>query len=370
VTTATAADPADAPADLSDRIAELYGDHERCASVAGLVYVTGEEPGIHRRRSGRGFRYTDARGRSVTDKALKTRIEELVIPPAWRNVWICPNDDGHIMAIGEDDRGRKQYIYHERWRDLRDQLNFYRLISFGEHLPEIRRHVASQLRRRTFDRDQVLAGMIRIIDTSGIRIGSEVYAEENDSFGLSTLTRKHITIRRDSVQLSFPSKSGHQAEVALHDRSVARLVDRLAQHRSRRLFTIDGRQLDAAEVNERLEQITGAHITAKDFRTWRGTLAAFSYLEGLRKVGSDPEPHLVAAADATAEALGNTRAVARAHYIHPHVLEAFADGTFKDQVRAGGAHRQPELSLDERRLFGFLKIALESDPKTAALDHG
>jgi DNA topoisomerase-1 len=306
----------------------------------------------------------------VTDDALKTRIKELVIPPAWRDVWICPNEDGHIVAVGEDDRGRKQYIYHERWRELRDQLNFYRLIAFGEHLPEIRRHVAAQLRRRTFDRDQVLAAMIRIIDTSGIRIGSEVYAEENDSFGLSTLTRKHVAVGRDRVHLSFPSKSGHQAEVALHDRPVARVIGRLAQHRSRRLFSMDRHQLDAADVNERLEQITGAHITAKDFRTWRGTLAAFSCLEASPNADSDPEPRLVAAADAAAEVLGNTRAVARAHYIHPHVLKAFADGTFEAKVRAGGRNRLPELTPSERRLFGFLHVALDSDIETAAVDLG
>jgi DNA topoisomerase-1 len=347
-------------------IADLYEDTEKCASVAGLVYITGDEPGISRRQHGRGFGYRDANGRPVSD-AAKARIKDLVIPPAWRNVWICPNEDGHIVAMGEDDRGRKQYIYHERWRDLRDQLNFYRLIAFGEHLSEIRRHVASQLRRRTLDRDQVLAVMIRIIDTSGIRIGSEVYAEENDTFGLSTLTRRHITVGRERLVLSFPSKSGHQAEVTLHDRPVARVVGRLAQHRARRLFTIGRHQIDAADVNECLEQITGEHITAKDFRTWRGTLAAFAHLERVQNTAADPEPQLVAAADAAAEALDNTRAVARAHYIHPHVLEAFAAGTFVERVRAGGGRRHEGLTASERRLLTFLVAALESGVDTGAL---
>jgi DNA topoisomerase-1 len=356
-------------ADISAKIAELYGDTQRCAAAAGLVYISGTEPGIRRRRHGTGFGYRDADNRPLSDRAMRDRIVALAIPPAWRNVWICPDDAGHIMAVGEDDRGRKQYIYHERWRELRDMLNFYRLIAFAEHLPTVRAHVNSQLRRRTLDRDQVLAAMVRIIDTSAIRVGNEVYAEENETFGLSTLTRKHVTVHRESIRMSFPAKSGKHADIEVRDRQVARVVTKLEQHRKRRLFTIDGRTIDSADVNDLLVHLTGEHITAKDFRTWRGTLAAFSYLERALDDdgGHSPEQCILGAVDSAATVLGNTRSVARAHYVHPHVLAAFTDGTFREHLRASAARRQPLLEGTERHLLAFLKVALESDLDAAAV---
>ena len=177
-----------------EAIGELYDDAPRCAEVAGLRYVHDDEPGIRRRRRGRGFSYRDARGRAVS-AATRSRIAELAVPPAWDDVWICPDEHGHLLATGEDDRGRKQYLYHPRWRELRDLLNFYRLVVFAERLPKIRAHVATQLRRRTLDRDRVLAAMLRIIDASAMRVGSEAYAEDNDTFGLSTLTKRHARVR-------------------------------------------------------------------------------------------------------------------------------------------------------------------------------
>jgi DNA topoisomerase I len=345
--------------EISARINELYADAQQCAAAAGLVYITGDEPGIRRRRQGSGFGYRDAKNRPISERAMKERIVALAIPPAWTNVWICPDDSGHIMAVGEDDRGRKQYIYHERWRELRDLLNFYRLISFAERLPSIRAHVESQLRRRTLDRDQVLAAMIRLIDTTAIRIGNEVYAEENDSFGLSTLTKKHVHVSGKTITMSFPAKSGKRAELRVDDRPVARVIAKLEQHRSRRLFTVDGHVIESGDVNDLLHELTGEHITAKDFRTWRGTLAAFAYLE--QSPDAEPDRAVLAAADAAALVLGNTRSVARAHYIHPHVLSAYADGTFGADLAASARHRQRLLDGRERDLLAFLKHALESD---------
>ncbi len=353
-------------ADLSTRISELYDDTEQCAAAAGLVYITGTEPGIRRRRQGRGFGYRDVNNRPLSDEVLKERILALAIPPAWRNVWICPDDAGHIMAVGEDDRGRKQYIYHERWRELRDLLNFYRLISFAEHLPLIRAYMQSQLRRRTLDRDQVLAAMIRIIDTTAIRIGNETYAEENDSFGLSTLTKKHVQVHGATVRMSFPAKSGKRADLSFDDRAVARVVTKLEQHRKRRLFTVDGQTIESGDVNAALIQLTGVHITAKDFRTWRGTLAAFTHLEEAPE-DVDTELAVIGAVDEAARVLGNTRAVARAHYVHPHVLSAFSDGTFHAHLETGARHREELLDGHERNLLAFLKVALESDLDAAAL---
>ncbi|MDP9093092.1 MAG: DNA topoisomerase IB [Actinomycetota bacterium] len=356
-----------APDDLSARIAELYRDTQACASAAGLVYVTDESPGIRRLRRGRGFGYRDSSNRLLSDAAAKARIMALAIPPAWRNVWICPDDSGHIMAVGEDDRGRKQYIYHARWRELRDLLNFYRLITFGEQLPTIRRYVDSQLRRRTLDRDQVLAAMVRIIDTCAVRIGNEVYAEENDSFGLSTLTKKHVKVSRGQVRMTFPAKSGKKADLVIDDRQIARVITKLEQHRKRRVFTIDGKAVDSAEVNALLEALTDEHITAKDFRTWRGTHAAFRYLEDHLNSTDDPERTALQAIDVAAEILGNTRDVARDHYIHPHVLSAFTDGTFRERLQASAPRRQQLLDGSERRLLAFLKVALDSDLDAASL---
>lgn len=351
--------------EVSSRINELYGDAQQCAAAAGLVYITGSEPGIRRRRQGRGFGYRDAHNRPISERAVKERIIALAIPPAWSNVWICPDDSGHIMAVGEDDRGRKQYIYHERWRELRDLLNFYRLITFAERLPAIRAHVESQLRRRTLDRDQVLAAMIRLIDTTAIRIGNEVYAEENDSFGLSTLTKKHVHVSGRTITMSFPAKSGKRAELRVDDQPVARVITKLEQHRTRRLFTVGGHVIESGEVNELLRELTGEHITAKDFRTWRGTLAAFAFLE--QTAEGDPERAVIAAADAAALVLGNTRTVARAHYIHPHVLRAYAEGTFAADLAASGPRRQRLLDGRERELLAFLKVALESDLEATTL---
>jgi DNA topoisomerase-1 len=356
---------------LSDRIAELYRDTQACAAAAGLVYVSDAEPGIRRRRHGRGFGYRDASNQLLTDAAIKTRILALAIPPAWTNVWICPDESGHIMAVGEDDRGRKQYLYHQRWRELRDMLNFYRLISFGERLPLVRQHVEHQLRRRTLDRDQVIAAMIRIIDTSAVRIGNEIYAEENDSFGLSTLTKKHVEVSRDKIRLSFPAKSGKRAELIISDRQVARVVTKLEQHRKRRLFTVNGKPIDSAEVNAQLEALTHEHITAKDFRTWRASHAAFGHLEQhLDASAGDRDRVVLEAVDAAAAILGNTRAVARAHYIHPHLIAAFTDGTFEDHLRASAPHRQQLLEGSERRLLAFLKVAVKSDLDATAMGIG
>lgn len=342
-------------------ISDLYEDAERCAESAGLVYVAADDPGIARRRNGRGFSYRHADGRPVRAADVKRRIVELAIPPAWRDVWICPSPDGHILATGEDDRGRKQYLYHPSWRALRDLLNAYRLIAVAEALPTIRAHVSAQLRRRTLDRDRVLAAMVRIVDESGIRIGSEIYAEENDSFGLSTLTRRHATVHGERIDFDFPAKSGKRARIEVRDRPVARVVEQLLEQRRRRLFTVDGKAVDAGEVNELLYDLTGEHITAKDFRTWRGTRIAFDYLRSHRD--QEPEGAVLAALDLAADELRNTRAVARDHYVHSRVLESFADGTFADCLKAARRRDRPLLDRDEQSLLAFLRVLLAREDR-------
>ncbi|HEU5269671.1 MAG TPA: DNA topoisomerase IB [Jatrophihabitans sp.] len=346
---------------------ELYASVERCAEVAGLVYITGEEPGLRRVRQGKGFSYRDVRGQALSDAAVKARIAQLAVPPAWRKVWICPDPDGHILATGEDDRGRKQYIYHPRWRSIRDLLNFYRLLLFAEQLSTIRAYTGKQLNRRTLDRERVIAAMIRIIDDSYLRIGNESYAEENDSYGLTTLTRKHVRVSGDRIEFEFPAKSGRTAQVSMTDRKVARIVAALAEQRASRLFTVDGKPIDSDEVNRVLLEVTGEHITAKNFRTWGGTLAAFEYLED--RLNSERAAateravarEVVAAVDEAAETLGNTRSVARAHYVHPHVLETYTEHTFGTYLDRSRPLDLAGLEPSEQRLAGFLTELFASE---------
>jgi len=343
-------------------IEELQADNQRCAEVAGLVYVLGDEVGIRRHRKGKSFRYLDVDASSLASTAVKKRIAELAIPPAWRKVWICPNEDGHILATGEDERGRKQYIYHPRWRALRDMLNFYRLIEFSHHLAEIRAYTDLQLRRRSYDRAQVMAAMIKIIDLCFIRIGNERYAEENNSFGLSTLTRKHVRVDGATVTLAFPAKSGKAWTVEVNDKAVARVVRELRKEKgTRRLFTVDGRRIRAGEVNTLLLTITGTHLTAKNFRTWGGTLAAFTYLRSQLESPRSPERVAIEAVDEAAEVLGNTRSVARAHYVHPHVLETYTEHTFADHLERAKPVRRKGLTKDERLLAAFLTELLDAE---------
>jgi DNA topoisomerase-1 len=340
---------------------DLYASVERCAEVAGLSYVSGEEPGLGRVRKGKGFSYTDQRGKPLTDGEVKARIAQLAIPPAWRKVWICPDADGHILATGEDDKGRKQYIYHPRWRSMRDLLNFYRLLLFAEQLSTIRAYTGKQLNRRTLDRARVIASMIRIIDDSYLRIGNESYAEDNDSYGLTTLHRKHVTVCGDRIEFSFPAKSGRRANVTMTDRKVARIVAALAEQRSSRLFSVDGKPIDSDEVNRVLLEITGEHITAKNFRTWGGTLAAFEYLEARLDSERAAAREVVAAVDEAAETLRNTRTVARAHYVHPHVLETYTENTFGSYLDRSRPLELPGLEPAEQRLAGFLRELFASE---------
>jgi DNA topoisomerase-1 len=344
---------------VAQLIASLYDDPVECARVAQLRYVSPDEPGLTRVRRGRGFAYRDATGATVVDAELKARIAKMAIPPAWRNVWICASADGHLLAVGEDDRQRRQYIYHDRWRSLRDQLNFYRLIGFGEVLPTIRADVERQLRRRTLDAPRILAAMLRIIDTAGLRVGNEIYAEENDSYGLSTLTKRHVQLRGSTIHFRFPAKSGRTADVALRDPGVTRVIALLLDQRGKWLFTLNGTHIDSEEVNARLGELTGAHLTATDFRTWHGTTTAFRYLRAHLPAGDDAEAKIVAAVDAVADALRNTRAVARAHYVHPDVIDGYASGDL-ERVLAGRRVRPGRwLDADKRLLLGYLTATLE-----------
>jgi DNA topoisomerase I len=335
-------------------IATLYDDPQECARLAELRYVSPEEPGLTRVRRGRGFTYRDVAGVTVVDAHVRDRLAKIAIPPAWRNVWICAREDGHLLAVGDDERGRRQYIYHERWRSIRDQLNFYRLIGFGEALPVIRADVDKQLRRRAFDTDRVLAAMLRVIDRAGLRVGNEVYAEENDSYGLTTLMKRHVSVEGSTVRFAFPAKSGKRAEVGLRDAGVARVISALLDQRGRRLFTVDGEPVGSEDINRRLADLTGAHLTAKDFRTWHGTTTVFRHLRAHLPAGDDAETHVLAAIDAASLSLNNTRTVARAHYVHPDVIDGYTSGDLGRYLEGRRARPGRWLDPDERLLLGYL----------------
>jgi len=318
------------------RAMALDGDLASAAAVseAGLVYVTDEDPGLRRRGSGKGFSYLKPDGRELRDEAALERIRKLAIPPAYTDVWICPDANGHIQATGRDQRGRKQYRYHARWREMRDETKFSRMAAFGRALPRIRAQVNKDLKRRDLCREKVLAAVVRLLEWTLIRVGNDEYARTNKSFGLTTLRDRHVKFHRGEVVFEFKGKSGVMHRTGVRDRRLSRIVKACQDIPGQRLFQYYGpdgerRSVGSADVNAYLREITGEDFTAKDFRTWAGTLAAAKALAMQPRPATEAETkHLVATCvKATAGLLGNTPAVCRAAYIHPGVLEAFAGQT-------------------------------------------
>ena len=303
------------------------------AHAAGLRYITDDAPGIRRRRSGKGFTFTGLDGKPIRDKTTLTRIKSLVIPPAWSEVWICPDPRGHIQATGRDARGRKQYRYHTNWRTARDETKFERMLAFSEALPKIRAQVERDLSRRDLPREKVLAAVVRLLETTLIRVGNEEYAQANKSFGLTTMRDRHVKIDGAEVRFSFRGKSGKQHEVALKDRRLAHVVKRCRDIPGQELFQYiddDGarQSIDSADINAYLHEITGEHFTAKDFRTWAGAVLCACHLNSTEAFSSETEAkkHIVAAVKSVSQRLGNTPAVCKKAYIHPAIFEAFLGG--------------------------------------------
>ena len=306
-------------------------------------------PGVKRIRAGRGFVYRDDTGARITDPVLLDRIDALVIPPAWSEVWIAPHPNGHIQATGVDAAGRRQYLYHPLWREQKDRLKFDRMLAFAEALPAARRGVTRDLRgSEFFTRERVLAGAFRMLDSGALRVGSARYVDENGSFGLSTLLCSHATVLKgERVRLRFPAKSGHAWESELHDRDLAALVAGLKRRggRSRLLaWHHAGRwhPLTAEEINADLRRRTGGEFSAKDFRTLSGTVTAALSLArtGPRPSERERSKAIVEAVRATARELENTPAVARASYIDPRVLDRYSHGETIDARRPGSAETQ------------------------------
>ena len=339
--------------------------------VPGLRYSSDDRPGITRRRAGRGFAYHDSAGRPVRDKETLERIRKIVIPPAWTDVWISPWSNGHIQATGRDARGRKQYRYHSDYRARRDTEKFERLVAFARVLPAIRERVDRDLARPGLPREKVLAAVVRLLELTLIRVGNDEYARLNKSFGLTTLRDHHARIEGSSVTFRFRGKSGQQHEVGLRDRRLAAVVKHCRDLPGRELFQYvgdDGEPHDIASehVNEYLAEIAPG-VTAKDFRTWGGTVLAFRALRAVGRAATEREKkkNVVAAIRHTADNLGNTPTVARQAYVHPAVVDAYLDGRIRTalveaaeeaDIAPGGT--DPD---EERAVAALLRARLRED---------
>jgi len=326
--------------DMPDVLAEHHG----------LAYVHDHDPGISRIAIAHGFDYVDSGGRRVRDPDILERIRRLVIPPAWQGVWICEDPDGHIQAIGRDARGRKQYRYHPGWRSFRDEAKFERVLAFGRALPRLRRRIAADLRRRGLPREKVLAAAIRLLQVTLIRVGNDEYARTNRSFGLTTLRKRHVRLNGDGAVFEFRGKSGVEHKTHFHDRRLARVLRRCESLPGQRLFQYvdhDGvrHAIGSADVNAYLRAAIGEDFSAKDVRTWAGTLSAARALALQPAATNATEAKRLVAicVKAVAGILGNTPTVCRACYVHPAVLEAFEDGRLSRRLASHG--RGAELAL-------------------------
>jgi DNA topoisomerase I len=348
------------------------------AAAAGLRYVTDAMPGIRRQRHGRGFTYTDPDGQVIRSREMINRFRALVIPPAWTDVWICPYEDGHLQVTARDARGRKQYRYHPGFRQHRDGTKFERMFELSDVLWKIRERVESDIELDGLARDKIMATVVWLLETTLIRIGSDEYAKANKSFGLTTLRRRHVAVVGHELRFEFRGKSGIQHAVAVTDRRIARIVQRCQALRGEELFKYlddEGKRqtVQAEDVNAYLQDITGRDVTAKDFRTWAGTMLV---AEALRKMGPaetkrEAERNIVAAVDVTAKRLGNTRSVCRKYYIHPALIEAYLEGSVLPPLperRKWSARKAqgPTLRQHEMDVLAFIKARLKDGTRKAA----
>ena len=303
------------------------------AKAADLRYVNDDEAGITRKRSGRGFIYSAPSGERVHDRATLERIKTLAIPPAWTDVWICADPDGHLQATGRDAKGRKQYRYHERWREVRDQTKFERMVAFGEALPRIRERVQADLALRGLPREKILAAVVQLLGSTFIRIGNPEYARDNESYGLTTLHDDHVEISGSTMHFEFRGKSGKDHAIDLKDRRLAKIIRRSQDIPGEQLFQYIGddgayHPITSSDVNAYLREISGADFTAKDFRTWGGTTLALLELAGFDPCDDEKiaRKNINAMIKTVAETLGNTVAVCRKYYIHPAIIDCYLSG--------------------------------------------
>lgn len=340
---------------------DTLADPVESAKAAGLRYVTDDAPGITRKKAGKHFAYVAPDGTKISDKAEIARIQSLAIPPAYTDVWICPNPNGHIQATGRDARGRKQYRYHKRWREVRDENKYSKMIAFAHALPRIRKAVEEHLKLPGLPREKVLATIVQLLETTSIRIGNEEYAKENNSFGLTTLKGRHAKVEGSKIAFSFRGKHGIRHAISLQDRRLAKIVRACQDLPGQQLFSYvdeEGAQhnVDSSEVNEYIREISGDDFTAKDFRTWVGTLTCAIVLRAGDEVKTqtDRKQRVNEAIKDVAQRLGNTPAICKKCYIHPEVVNAYLEGelNLQEKMRHAGGLTEEErfvLRLLERR---------------------
>lgn len=364
------------------KIDDIRYDYERLAKRANLRYVSDDEPGYTRRRWGRGFTYRDATGKTVKDKALRKRFDALVIPPMWSQVWICQDDIGHLQSTGRDDKARKQYLYHPLWNNVRDKAKFDAMIGFAEALPDLRAQVEQDLEVQSLSRANVLAAVVKLLETTLIRIGNSRYAKLNKSYGLSTLRSKHLSETENGLAFDFVGKSAKAHHIELQDERLIDIVQACSELPGYQIFKYldengDKQVVDSSDINDylrahlcgngELDNATDKLYSAKDFRTWMASVLAASYLydalqtlKGETVLASEPESKLrqqlvTDMVKEVAEELGNTPSVCRASYIHPLIIEQFLAGTFfatYKQARRGRPKKHQ--SIDEKALLGLL----------------
>jgi DNA topoisomerase I len=333
------------------------------ARAAGLRYTTDRKPGIRRTRHGSTFRYHAPNGRRITAAEDLKRIRSLVIPPAWEDVWICPDPLGHLQATGRDARGRKQYRYHPKWRVVRDQTKYYRMIGFAQTLPRIREKADRDTRRAGMTREKVLATVVQLLERTLIRVGNDEYAKQNGSFGLTTLRDAHVKVKGTRIEFTFKGKSGVQHAIGFEDRRLARIVKACRDIPGYDLFQYydenGARQaIGSADVNAYLKHIGGEDYTSKDFRTWAGTVHAAEFLRACGPCRSQTEgkKNIVRAVESVAKRLGNTKAVSRKCYIHPTIFDAYVDGLMTKLRVVKRATRMPyALSDSEAAVLALLQ---------------
>lgn len=344
---------------------QLVNDSVKSAEAVNLVYVTNDQPGIQRLKKGKGFIYK-LNGKTVTDFDTIARIRSLVLPPAWTKVWICPLDNGHLQATGFDIRGRKQYKYHTSWNVLRNHTKYFHLHDFGKVLPSIRSQLEKDISQQGLPQEKVLALVVSLMQCTCIRIGNSVYEKLNGSFGLTTLKDQHVSISGSSIKFSFKGKKGIYHDISLKSKKLAKLVQACKDIPGKELFqyydeTGNRKSIDSGMVNSYIKAISGGNFTAKDFRTWAGSLQALSVFKNLGEPETitETKKKLVEGLDLVAKHLGNTRTICKKYYVHPAILELYSDRTlekyFRKQDTENCDNQGSELSTEEQILMSILE---------------
>lgn len=350
-------------------------DPKKSARRAGLKYVTDSEPGLARVRSGKGFAYRTAKGTTVRRESTLARIRSLAIPPAWTDVWICPDANGHIQAVGRDARGRKQYRYHPDWNNVRDDQKYGRMIAFAKALPGIRQRVNEHLALRGLPREKVVAAVVRLLETTLIRVGNDEYARTNGSVGLTTMQNDHVQIEGSKLQFEFRGKSGVEHEVDLEDKRLARIVRHCQELPGQELFQYRNdegniRDVRSDDVNRYLKEVSGEDFTAKDFRTWAGTALAARALQEFEDFDSQAaaKRNITRAIESVASQLGNTKTVCRKSYVHPAVIASYLDRSLIETLKRRTEERLRadlhSLTPEEAAVLALLQQRMERDLKS------